>query len=141
MNPENILVWNVQGLNANLHKDALRSMVVSERVSLVCIQETKLHVIDDFLVMQVLGLGFDYSFLPAIGTRGHILVAWRTSVWGASFASTHRFSVLVKVKQLTGGEEWWITSIYGVMADADKPDFLHELNELRQIQTGPWLIN
>jgi hypothetical protein len=81
MNPENILVWNVCGLNAKSHKDALRSLVTSERVSLVCIQETKLHVIDDFLVMQVLGSRLDYSFLLAIGTHGGILVAWRTSVW------------------------------------------------------------
>jgi hypothetical protein len=45
MGSENVLVWNVRALNARSHKDALRSLVDSERTSIVCIQETKLHVI------------------------------------------------------------------------------------------------
>jgi exonuclease III len=105
MNSESILVWNVRGLNANSHRDALRSLVGSERVSVVCVQETKLHVIDNFLVMQVLGIGFDYSFLSSVGTRGGILVAWRASSWSASSISTQRYSVLVRLKPIAGGEE------------------------------------
>jgi exonuclease III len=69
MNSENILVWNVRGLNAISHRDMLRSLVASERVSVVCVQEIKLHVLDDFLVMQLLGARFDYTFHPAMGTR------------------------------------------------------------------------
>jgi exonuclease III len=69
MNLENILVWNVRGLNTISHRDTLWSLVASERVSIVCVQETKLHVLDDFLVMQLLGARFDYTFHPAMGTR------------------------------------------------------------------------
>jgi hypothetical protein len=41
----------------------------------VCVQETKLRILDDFLVIQLLGAGFDYNFLPAMGRRGGILIA------------------------------------------------------------------
>jgi hypothetical protein len=34
------------------------------------IQETKLVVIDDYILCQLLGTGFDYAFLPAANTRG-----------------------------------------------------------------------
>jgi hypothetical protein len=33
------------------------------------------------------------------------------------------------MKQLVGGEEWWLTSVYGPTADVDKSDFLQELTE------------
>jgi exonuclease III len=140
MGSENVLVWNVRGLNARLHKDALRSLVDTERTSIVCIQETKLHVIDDFLVMQLLGSGFDYACLPADGTRGGILIAWHASIWSVTAMSVHRFSVSVKMKPVSGREEWWLTSVYGPAVNSSKPEFLAELNDLRQVRTGPWML-
>jgi exonuclease III len=53
-------VWNVLGLNAKAHHDAVRELVVAEQPSLVCLQETKLVVITMFYVMQNLGPGLDY---------------------------------------------------------------------------------
>jgi hypothetical protein len=38
---ENLLVWNVRGLNNKGHRNILRELVTSECVPLVCIQETK----------------------------------------------------------------------------------------------------
>jgi hypothetical protein len=48
----------------------VRDLVQSERLSLVCLEETKLDVINDFDVMQILGPGFDYVYLPTVHTRG-----------------------------------------------------------------------
>jgi hypothetical protein len=44
--------------------------------SLVCLQETKLETISDYDVIQLVGTSFDYVYLPAVQTRGGILVAW-----------------------------------------------------------------
>ena len=49
-------------------------------VNLACLQETKLDVIDSFLVMQCLRPSFDgFAYLPAIETRGGVLLAWKSS--------------------------------------------------------------
>jgi hypothetical protein len=37
MGSENILIWNVQGLNAGSHHDAVRELVRVERPSIVCL--------------------------------------------------------------------------------------------------------
>lgn len=51
------------------------------RVNLVCLQETKLDVIDQFLLMQCIGPSLDgYAYLPACDTRGGILLAWDITV-------------------------------------------------------------
>jgi exonuclease III len=87
MSSERLLIWNVRGLNARSHQDMVRELVTAERLSLVCLQETKFHVIADFDIMQILNARFDYAYLPVDGTRGGILVAWLPSIWSISNVS------------------------------------------------------
>jgi exonuclease III len=47
MDSSNILMWNVRIVNGCTHRDALRALVMAECPSVVCVQETKLHVISD----------------------------------------------------------------------------------------------
>jgi exonuclease III len=84
MDSENILVWNDRGLNGQAHRAAVAALVAQERVSLICVQETKISVIDGSIMNGMLGMSFQYAFLPTEGTRGGILVAWRVDVWSAS---------------------------------------------------------
>jgi exonuclease III len=52
-------------LNSHAHRDAVRELVSTERPSIICLQETKLHVILDFDVLQILGMSFNYSYMPS----------------------------------------------------------------------------
>jgi hypothetical protein len=82
MASENVLLWNVRGLHSVAHRNAVRDLVVSESLSLACLQETKLDVISDFDVIQILGSGFDYVYLLVstlmVGfcLLGTILLGW-----------------------------------------------------------------
>ena len=62
---ENIVVWNVRGLNARARRNVVRELVSQEHVSLISLQETKLDSCDDRLILDQLGWSFDYCFLPA----------------------------------------------------------------------------
>jgi hypothetical protein len=62
-------------LNAHSHRATVRDLVVSESISLVCLQETNLNVILDLDVMELLGRGFGFVYLPADHYREGILVA------------------------------------------------------------------
>ena len=74
-NPE-ILCWNVCGLNNPAKKKAVGEFLASVKVNLVCLQETKLDVMDPFVAIQCLGPSFDgFAYLPASDTRGGIFVA------------------------------------------------------------------
>jgi exonuclease III len=72
MSDNNILIWNVRGLNARPRRDVVRELVAAERPSIVCLKETKLGVISPYDVMQIMGTGFEYFYLPAEQTRGGI---------------------------------------------------------------------
>jgi exonuclease III len=70
INPE-VLNWNVHGLNDPAKRNVVREFLASIRVNIVCLQETKLLVIDDFVIMQCLSPSFDgYVYLPADEMRG-----------------------------------------------------------------------
>jgi hypothetical protein len=90
--------------------------------------------------MQLLGRGFDYLLLPAIHTRGGILLAWCSPCWAASSISSRSFSLSACMCQITNDTEWWLTVVYSLARDHDKQTFLIELHKLRTLHSGPWLL-
>jgi hypothetical protein len=110
---DNMLVWNVWCLNSVAHRNAVQDLITSKRISLVCLQKTKLHVITitDFDIIQTLGTGFDYVFLLVVQTRGGNLLAWRTSAWVVGGHSARSYSLSAKIRLTSGSPECWLTTI------------------------------
>ena len=79
-NPK-ILIWNVHGLNARARHHVVRSLLDTIGASIVCLQETKIEFLCSSIVLDTLGSEFDdYTYLPTQGTRGGILLAWKSRV-------------------------------------------------------------
>jgi hypothetical protein len=81
---------------------AVYQAISSANAVVVCIQETKMVVISDRVVRDCLGPSFDkFFFLPAIGTRGGILLAGQSVLVSVSHphfsmnALTTRISICV----------------------------------------------
>lgn len=81
MNSCQILVWNVRGLNNRACCAAVRSIVIQERVSILCIQETKVVKFSISMISDTLGPDFDYIYLSSVGAAGDVLVSWRRDQW------------------------------------------------------------
>jgi exonuclease III len=135
-----LLNWNIRGMNDPAKRSAIREFVASLRVNLVCFQETGMDVIDVFHVLQCLGQSFDgFVYLPAIDTRGGILLAWASSVMEVTNVSFDTYAVTGQVKTLDN-EAWWLTVVYGPQSTVEKMDFLAELSERRNLCHGPWMV-
>jgi hypothetical protein len=76
-------------------------------VSLICLRETKLVVIFDFDVIQMLGTGLDYAYLPTMQIRGGVLVDWHSG----SFLPLIRVISQYRFKN-GSGDAWWFTGVY-----------------------------
>jgi endonuclease/exonuclease/phosphatase family metal-dependent hydrolase len=139
INPQ-VLNWNIRGANDPAKRSAIREFVSTLHVNIVCFQETKLDVIDDFTVLQSLGPSFDeYMYLPAVQTRGGILLAWDTSVIELENFSFDTYAITAEVKT-RDNNRWWISTVYGPQDTADKINFLREISERRALCPGPWMI-
>ena len=99
--------WNVRGRNSGANRIAVRSMISAAAPSIVCLQETKLAHVSDSIVFDMLRPSFkDYFFLPATGTRGAILLAWRCSTISFSNPLVGEHHVTTLVTLLAGDGHW-----------------------------------
>jgi DNA phosphorothioation-dependent restriction protein DptG len=78
-----ILSWNVRGLNNSTKQEDVKQIINSVKPDIVCLQETKLAAINQSTIKNVLGHDYDnsFAFLPAVGTKGGILLAGRDSLF------------------------------------------------------------
>jgi exonuclease III len=91
------LSWNVRGLGGSEKRKEVKELVREKYHFVLCLQETKMQSIDDFLCTSLWGpLNCDYSFSPSVGASGGLLTVWDTSeveVWASSrgdhFLSIH----------------------------------------------------
>lgn len=60
MNESNCVVfnWNVRGLNGVGRRQEVKDMVNDHRATIVCLQETKLDMVNDVLINEILGHQF-----------------------------------------------------------------------------------
>lgn len=134
-----VLMWNVRDLNSPAKHVAVLQVVANCDPNIICLQETKLQCLDLNIVMQCLGRNFtDFVYLPASGTRGGILLAWDSSHVSLSNVHHANYSITALVDSSEG--RWWLSSDYGPHQDLDRPIFLQELRDIRDLHAGPWVI-
>lgn len=65
------------------------------------------------ILLSTLGTEMDcHTCLPAISTRGGILLAWKSQVLQMITTRIDEFSISALFHG-TGGEQWWFTGVYG----------------------------
>jgi exonuclease III len=110
-----ILNWNVRGLYNLARRQVVREIIVDNACSVVCLQETKLHSVDDAMITATLGQQFldQYVALPAGGTSGGILIACSKDFYSLSQVGIRQFSVTVTITRRIDSESWNLTGVYG----------------------------
>lgn len=74
-----ILVWNVRGLNKTVTRNSILEVVNSIKPDIVCLQETKVENLSCHKLLSIFGAELDgYHLLPTFGTRGGVLIAWKS---------------------------------------------------------------
>jgi hypothetical protein len=87
-----------------------------------------------------LGREFDnFFYLSAVGTRGGILIAWKSEVVTISNPHLSNNAITVRVGD-AGAAGWWFTGVYSPHTDVDKCLFLQELKDVRDLHPGPWAV-
>jgi exonuclease III len=132
----------VRGLNDNARKDAVNELVRDTRATIVCLQETKLQLVDQHTVTRTIGAKFANSFtvLPAQQTRGGILLAVNEDFFDLSNILLSSHAVTATITMRADGLQWQITVVYGPQGDAQKLQFLQDLQNIPRPDHERWLI-
>uniref|UniRef100_A0A453HXG8 Endonuclease/exonuclease/phosphatase domain-containing protein n=1 Tax=Aegilops tauschii subsp. strangulata TaxID=200361 RepID=A0A453HXG8_AEGTS len=90
------------------------------------------------VVLDTLGSEFDdYTYLPAQGTWGSILLAWKSR---ALSMTDPMFTTNALTVDTVSGMPWWLTVVYVPQDDVDKVAFMQELREIKADCAGPWML-
>jgi exonuclease III len=137
-----ILNWNVRGLNDGARRDSVSELVRDTASTIVCLQETKLQVVDDGVVRRTLGQHFvsNYAVLPAAQTRGGILLAVAENYFALSDVHLTTNAITATISMRADDTKWQITVVYGPQGDDAKLQFLQELKNIPRPDHGRWLI-
>ncbi|PNT71080.1 uncharacterized protein LOC106866036 [Brachypodium distachyon] len=138
----NLVCWNVRGLNNPSHRSAVCDLIRDTHATIICIQETKLQVVNDRLIRDLLGPCFSANFavLPAAGTRGGMILAASEDFFTISDVHLSAHSITVTVTMRSEGASWSLTSVYGQQGDPEKLLFIEELKLLEPVVKSEWIL-
>jgi len=92
-----IISWNVRGLGGFEKRRETCHLVRDKKPFILCIQKTKLAVLDDFVCKSIWTDDcVNYSFQPSLGASGGLVTLWdinEVEVW-STFSFDHVFVIL-----------------------------------------------
>ena len=89
-----ILSWNVRGLNDSNKRKLIKALISSQKVDLVCLQETKMTEMSLGVVRSLGGGRFlEWEVLNARGAVGGVVVFWDSRVLEQAGMEVGLFSI------------------------------------------------
>lgn len=137
-----IISWNVQGLNCPDRRTTVHEAIFASRCNLLCIQESKLAALDAATSAYLGGYRLKgFAFLPALGTRGGIILLWNEDTISASDIAVGEFYLSAMITLLNSDISFKLTKVYGPTDSRRKDDFFAELLAQKPATGTLWLAN
>jgi exonuclease III len=136
-----IISWNVRGLNATDRCLAVYETLAATPCQIVCLQETKLHIVDPSLAAFLGAYKLDkFAFKPAVGTKGGILLLWKDTEVDMSNVRIGRYSLSTEVTLRHCMTTFFLSTVYGPSRRPEKDAFLRHMRRLKPADATRWLI-
>ena len=136
-----ILSWNVRGLNDPDKRTVVKGLLNRWKCSVVCLQETKLRVVDERVVRSLWGRGrwVKWECLRADGTAGGILLMWDSRLLTCLDHAVGNHSISCLFKNEEDGNTWAFAGVYGPHLRSDRRELWEELSGIRSVWGTPWV--
>ena len=87
--------------------------MIKKKPYVLCIQESKMAVIDDLLIKSIWGdTPYGYSYQPSVGASGGLLTVWDTSLVDVCSSMSIDNVLVIKGKVIQTTEEFVIGNVY-----------------------------
>jgi len=108
-----LISWNVQGLGGIDKRREVRRLVGEKSPSILCLQETKLSVCDDFLCNSLWGdSNHSFSYHPSVGASGGLLIMWATKEVEVWSSGSQEHVLYIQGRFIRTNEEFYLFNIY-----------------------------
>jgi exonuclease III len=129
-----MMSWNVTGMNNLVRQEEIKQHISTIRPEVICIQETKMATINSSVIRNALGLNYEnnFTYLPAVDTRGGILIIARESIIQIQNPVLTNHTISATIRDTRHNLLWSVTRVYGPQGTLDKNMFIIELKNLKQ---------
>ena len=136
-----IISWNVRGANNGEKRNLIKALIKSQKVDLICLQETKLKGVLNKLVRS-LGVGrcMDWVASNVKGPSGGIIFFWDSRVLRLIEMEESRFSLSCKFKNCEDNFTWVFIGVYGPTSRENGESLWEELGAIRGMWGEPWCL-
>ena len=109
-----ILSWNVRDVNDPDKRRVIKSFLRSNRVDLVCLQETKVQQMNNVMARSIgVGRFLNWRALNAEGSAGGILLLWDKRRISLVDSVAGSFSVSCLFRMEDDDFQWVFSGVYG----------------------------
>lgn len=112
--PMKIISCNVRGLGIFEKRKVVRKLVGEEKKSsILCIQETKISTLNDFLCFSLCcSSPHGYSFRPSVGAFGGVLIMWDNEDVEIGFSYSFYHVLAVGGRFIQSNEDFFLFNVY-----------------------------
>lgn len=116
-----IVSWNACGLNEANKRLRINTCFVSGKASIVCLQETKLKLINRGIVRSLWsGAHVDWVYMASNGALGGVVVMWDRRVVEKMKEFIGRYTVACSFKSVSKNFLWAFASVYSPNLDSNR---------------------
>jgi len=108
-----VISYNVRGLGGFEKRAEVRCLVQDKQPVVLCLQESKLNVLDEFFTKSLWGgAPCGYSYQASIGASGGLVTIWDTSAVEVWCTYSFRHVLIIEGRVLATGQEFFIANVY-----------------------------
>jgi exonuclease III len=108
-----IISYNARGLGGGEKRVEIRRLVQEKSPYMVCIQETKLSTVDDFLIKSIWGDDSGgYSYQSSVGASGGLVTMWDKSLIDVRSSMSFDHVLVIIGKVILTGEDIVVINVY-----------------------------
>ncbi|GAU22483.1 hypothetical protein TSUD_296020 [Trifolium subterraneum] len=132
----------LKGLGGASKRREVVNLVRRFNPDIVCIQETKLEVVEHLLCVSLWGSGeVDFSYRPSVGASGGVLTLWDPKVIAMESSSSFENFLIVRGKYISNGVNFRVVNIYAPCDARGKADLWQRLGGLIQADSeARWCV-
>jgi len=124
-----VLSYNVRGLGGGEKRVEVRRLVQEKCPFVLCIQESKLIFVDDFMIKSICGdAPYGFSYQPSVGASGGLVTVWNSSLIDVWSSMSFSHTLIIQGRVILTGEDIVILNVYAPCENAAKRDLWERLN-------------
>ena len=116
-----VVSYNVRGLGGLEKRSEVRRLVQEKNPFVLCIQESKLGVVDDYVIKAIWGdTPYGYSFQSSVGAFGGLITVWNNSLLDVWSTSSFDHVLVIIGRVISTGDIFVIINVYAPCDSSEK---------------------